>query len=410
MKLFGGLLTLILAIIISCVAAYFSVVGLAAIFAATFWAVVIMGISLEAGKIVAAGWLHANWHNKAVNWLHKTYMTMAVVVLMVITALGIYGFLSKGHLEQQASGAPVVLQITQKETRIDQLKGQIEVLTARQMQLDTAVNAIIADNAQGGLRVRRQQSSERAEIRKELDQANQEINTITTELVPLKTDMASVDAKLGPVKYLAEAFGWEDPEAAVRLVILLLMFAFDPLAVVMVISGLVTINEVNAARRAKKLAEPGINGMVPTDLGADEKGYDDFTFVIDKDKGTHVTELPDVNNADPDDELEIWQEVAKHHSAMQESIANSQVYTPSIVEEDFVVEEDDSNLMIELERELTPREKDAQHLLEILERRPDLLQNVIEAVKEDTSNASVVSTPDGDKNGNWMDGIQIPQR
>lgn len=384
-----------------------------------------MGVSLEAGKIVAAGWLHANWHNKAVNWLHKTYMTTAVVVLMVITALGIYGFLSKGHLEQQASGAPVVLQITQKETRIDQLKGQITILNARQDQLDTAVNAIIADNAQGGLRVRRQQAAERAEIRKELDQANQEINTITTELVPLKTDVAEVDAKLGPVKYLAEAFGWENPEAAVRLVILLLMFAFDPLAVVMVISALITINEVSLARRAKKQEKldelhkniDPVGEHIQTtrgDLGVVE--FEDFVFSDNKDSSTHIVELePTDDNVSEgfDDDIEVWDEVVEHHKAMQEHIDvrdNTQVYIPNIVENDLVIEENDTSLMAELERELSPREKDAKQLVEILERRPDLLQNVIEAVKEETGNSNVVTIPSEDKSDSWMDGINIPQR
>lgn len=406
MKLFGGLLTLILAIIISCVAAYFSVVGLAAIFAATFWAVVIMGVSLEAGKIVAAGWLHANWHNSAVNRLHKSYMTMAVVVLMVITALGIYGFLSKGHLEQQASGAPVVLQITQKETRIDQLKGQIDVLTARQTQLDTAVNAIIADNAQGGLRVRRQQAAERAEIRKELDAANQEINILTTELVPLKTDIAEVDAKLGPIKYLAEAFGWKDPEAAVRLVILLLMFAFDPLAVVMVISGLITINEVIAARRLSKESP---------------KIVEDFVFDKDDNRGTHISSLgvtsDSLKDSDetvtPEDVVEKYQaeeDIFKEYEAMQYSIANAPTYIPTITENEYHREENNSNLMLELEKELSPREKDAQQLVEILERRPDLLQNVIEAVREETGNSTIIEPETDNTGSNWMDGLTIPQR
>lgn len=406
MKLFGGLLTLILAIIISCVAAYFSVVGLAAIFAATFWAVVIMGVSLEAGKIVAAGWLHANWHNSAVNRLHKSYMTMAVVVLMVITALGIYGFLSKGHLEQQASGAPVVLQITQKETRIDQLKGQIDVLTARQTQLDTAVNAIIADNAQGGLRVRRQQAAERAEIRKELDAANQEINILTTELVPLKTDIAEVDAKLGPIKYLAEAFGWKDPEAAVRLVILLLMFAFDPLAVVMVISGLITINEVIAARRLSKESP---------------KIVEDFVFDKDDNRGTHISSLDVTSDSlkdsdetvTPEDVVEKYQaeeDIFKEYEAMKYSIANAPTYIPTITENEYHREENNSNLMLELEKELSPREKDAQQLVEILERRPDLLQNVIEAVREETGNSTIIEPETDNTGSNWMDGLTIPQR
>ena len=96
--MFLAILTFLSAITISAVAIYYSVAGLAAIFAAAVIPIIIMGVSLEVGKLVTAVWLHRNW-NRAVWWL-KTYLSIAVVVLMFITSMGIFGYLSKAHIEQ----------------------------------------------------------------------------------------------------------------------------------------------------------------------------------------------------------------------------------------------------------------------------------------------------------------------
>src|SRR4051812_43974174 len=114
MKLFSALIALVFAIAIASVAGFFSIIGLASLFAAAFWPVVLMGAVLEGGKLVAAGWLHANWHNRNVSPLHKGYLTAAILALMLITAIGVYGFLAKGHLDQQVPLASVSLQIAQR--------------------------------------------------------------------------------------------------------------------------------------------------------------------------------------------------------------------------------------------------------------------------------------------------------
>lgn len=406
MKMFGGLLTLFLALVISGVAAYFSVVGLAAIFAATYWAVIVMGVSLEAGKLVAAGWLHANWHNSAVNKLHKSYMTMAVVVLMIITALGIYGFLSKGHLEQQASGAPVALAIAQKEARIEQLNTQIAGFNARQAQLDTAVNSIIADNATGGLRARRQQTSERAEITRGVEAANAEINTITTELVPLKLEVAGVEAKLGPIKYLAEAFGWKDPEAAVRLVILLLMFAFDPLAVVLVISAIITISSAIEDRRKKVVAAPLVEDtlLVEDEDEDEEASAEEIEIVVDetleekkaKAEAAYLAVLSEEATQEPETVTEHVQAYVLARKAHEEML-NANEPDP------------DGNMLLELEEQIAPKD-DETVLLDILERRPELLQNVIDAVT-DEHNANSATSEERVQSSDWLDeSLHLPPR
>jgi hypothetical protein len=264
MKLFSASLTLLFAILISIVAAYFSVVGLAALFAATFIPVVIMGATLEAAKLVAAQWLHSNWKNRNVNFLHKSYMTAAVGALMLITSIGIYGFLSKGHLEQEAPLAGIELEVKQREQQIAMLQANNASLQTKLTQLDKSIDAYLTnDKASQGLKARARQKSERDTIDKQLVSNNEKISKLNSEILPLKMQTSEVEAKLGPIKYVAELFGWEDANSAVRLVIMILMFAFDPLAIVMMLSAQITFDELSKERRARKDKESSKDDVLP---------------------------------------------------------------------------------------------------------------------------------------------------
>lgn len=262
MKFFSGFMTLLLAIMISGVAGYFSVVGLAAIFAATFWPVIVMGSFLEAGKLVSAAWLHANWKNVNVNWLHKFYMILAIFALMIVTSVGIYGYLSKGHLEQEAPVAGTQLKIDQKVSQIEAKKIELSRLKDRMAQLDSAVQSLIDQKyVVNSQKLRETQKAERAQILVDQASAEKDIERLSNEILPLKLSNAEVAAKLGPVKYVADLFGWKDTDAAVRLVIIILMFAFDPLAVVLVLSSTITFSEWNEIR--KKNISPSIDHIAP---------------------------------------------------------------------------------------------------------------------------------------------------
>jgi hypothetical protein len=125
--------TFICAMAISTVAIYYSVLGLAAIFAAAKWPIIIMGGVLEVSKLVTASWLYQNWKN--IPFFLKTYLTIAVVVLMLITSLGIFGFLSRAHIEQATPTGDAVAkierldsQILRQETTIQSLIGKIDRL------------------------------------------------------------------------------------------------------------------------------------------------------------------------------------------------------------------------------------------------------------------------------------------
>jgi len=260
MKLFSGIITILFALLISATAAWFSVAGLIALFAATAIPVMIMGTVLETSKLVAAGWLHANWKNRNVNFLHKSYLTLAVLALMLITSIGIYGFLSKGHLEQSAPVAGIELQVNAKQQQIQMLTDTNARLTTELKQLDASVDLFLqSGKATAGLRARKTQTSERADIQKQMNDNNDQISKLSADILPLKQQTAEVEAKLGPVKYVAQLFGWQDTDKAVRLVIMVIMFAFDPLAVILLLSATISFAEYveeKAAKREKMAKEP----------------------------------------------------------------------------------------------------------------------------------------------------------
>ncbi len=246
MKYFLGIITLAVAIIISAIAGYFSIVGLAALFAARAIPVIIMGSALEVGKLVAATWLKLNWKERAVSWLHKGYLLIATLVLMLITSLGIFGFLSAGHLEQNAPLAGLSIQQQQYQVRLTQTEQANKRIEARLTQIDNNINAFLTNGAASkGLRASNSLKQERDQLQAEMDTNNKVINDLNGKLAPLKQQSTEVEAKLGPVKYLASAVGYDDPEIAVRLIILLIMIAFDPLAVVLIISAMATFKQVS---------------------------------------------------------------------------------------------------------------------------------------------------------------------
>ena len=115
MKLFGYW-TILVALVISGVAAYYSIVGLVAIFAAAMLPIIIMGGALEIGKLTTAVWLHTYWDKAA--WHIKSYLVVALVLLMFITSMGIFGFLSKAHIEQTAAANEGFAQLERIETEI----------------------------------------------------------------------------------------------------------------------------------------------------------------------------------------------------------------------------------------------------------------------------------------------------
>lgn len=263
MKLGLGIFVLLTAFALSVVAAWFSITGMVALFSASAIGVIAMMTGLEFGKLVASGVLKMNWDNRNFNWVIKGYLLAAIATLMVITSIGIYGYLSAGHLEQKAPLAGLTVQAQQLEVRLAQRNDENTRIQQRMSQIDQNV-AVFLRNDQGskGLAASSRLSGESARLQTQLDANNAEINRLNEQLVPLKMQTSEVEAKLGPVKYVAALFGWDDTEAAVRLVIIIIMVAFDPLAVVLMLTALILIREWHEDRKPTLVQDGNASGVM----------------------------------------------------------------------------------------------------------------------------------------------------
>lgn len=234
-----GTMLLTCALLLSAIAAYYSIVGLAAIFSAAFWPVVIMATVLEISKLVVASWLYRNWDTTAP--AIKAYLTASVLILMGITSLGIFGFLSKAHVEQGVGTTQINLRIEQLDSQAQNHKTTIQRYETQLAQLDRAINQQLDQNrTTQALNFRRQQEAERTQIRNKLDAEQTALQLIVKERGELKSQTAVLDSKLGALKYVAELFldpNEVDVEKTVRWMIVALVIVFDPLAVLMLIAA-----------------------------------------------------------------------------------------------------------------------------------------------------------------------------
>lgn len=254
-----GILALLTSLMIAAIAAYFSIAGLMAIFSGAALAVAVMAGSLEVAKLVTASWLYRNW--KQTGYFLKTYLTVAVFVLMIITSLGIFGYLSKAHLDKAVPTGDVAAQVQLIDERIliqeENIKSQREnIASARTTlsQMDAQVSARLdrgtsEASAERSVQIRRQQAGERRvlqdEINKaqrEIEKSNGEIAKLREEKAPIASELRKVEAEVGPIKYVAALIYGDNPDAnllerAVRWMIILLVAVFDPLAVALLIAA-----------------------------------------------------------------------------------------------------------------------------------------------------------------------------
>ncbi len=235
----------ITAIALSACAAYYSVMGLLAIFAAAVIPIFIMGSLLEAAKLVVASWLYRSW--KEIPILMKSYFTSALVILMILTSMGIFGYLSKAHLDQAVPTGDVASKVSILDEKIKTEKENIDVARKQIKQLDEQVDQTIGRSAdsQGverSLQIRRGQQKERATLLAEIGSAQTRIARLNEERAPIAADLRKVEAEVGPIKYIAaliydDVAGEDVLEKAVRWVIIMIVLVFDPLAVLLLVAA-----------------------------------------------------------------------------------------------------------------------------------------------------------------------------
>jgi prefoldin subunit 5 len=237
-------LLLITAIALSGVAEYYAIMGLIAIFAGAPVSIAVMGIVLGVAKIVVTSWLYRNW--KTTPALMKTYFVSAIAVLMLLTSMGIFGYLSKAHLEHSNVSGDVVAKIQIYDEKILVLKDNIDANRKALKQFDEAVDQIMVRSsdekgAEKAVNVRRSQQKERARLQAEIQADQKTISSLNEERAPIAAEVRKVEAEVGPIKYIAALIYGDSAdvtllEKSVRWMILLIVFVFDPLAVLMFIA------------------------------------------------------------------------------------------------------------------------------------------------------------------------------
>jgi hypothetical protein len=240
-----GYVILVTALLLSTVAAYYSISGLTAIFAAAVVPVIIMGSALEMGKIVATVFLHRNWSR--LGWGFKSYLVPAVVLLMLLTSLGIFGLLSKAHNDQGLVSSDSSSRVAVIDERIRTQRENIDAARQALKQLDASVDQIMSrtTDERGAARsttIRRSQQKERDQLQNDIAKAQVSITQLNEQRAPLAAELRKVEAEVGPIKYIAALVYGDNPDAnilerAVSWVIILIVVVFDPLALCLILAG-----------------------------------------------------------------------------------------------------------------------------------------------------------------------------
>jgi len=353
-------LLLLTGLTISAVAIYYSVIGLTAIFSAAAIPIIIMGSALEVGKLVCASWLKSNW-DRAPGFM-KYYMTTAVVVLMLITSMGIFGFLSKAHNDQNLVSGDVQSKLAIYDEKIKTAKENIEVDRKQIKQMDDAVDQIMgrstdekgADKANA---VRKSQQKDRQALAKDIEANQKTISQLNDEAAPIRAENRKVEAEVGPIKYIAAFIYGANPdssilERAVTWIIILIVIVFDPLAVIMLLASQMTfgwnreekeeqdhptIAELDTFVGEKPAAYEQDDGplteeqieqiketVVETPAPEQKTEFDTVTYHVDD----------DIGNVVPSAELDTWNKmieeaekaIAQPESTVEERVAKGETY------------------------------------------------------------------------------------
>jgi hypothetical protein len=250
MKLIN-ILALMVSLSLSAVAAYYSIIGLTAIFAASFWPIVVMGSTLEVAKVVTTSWLYQNW-TLAPRFV-RYYLVMAVTVLMFITSIGIFGYLSKAHIDQSSKSSISIVDQDAIQMKLDIANQDIAFARETLTNLDSVVQVLTdaqrINGERGAVAVRASQQAERDSLNALIAENSKIVSKLLEEKQKIDIEATAIETEIGPLKYVAEiVYGNSETatvEHSVRLVILVIIFVFDPLAVLLLIGANAGLKNVN---------------------------------------------------------------------------------------------------------------------------------------------------------------------
>jgi hypothetical protein len=260
---FLAYLALFSGLFLSLVAEYYSILGLTSIFAAAVIPVIIMGVALGLGKITATLWLKQNW--SIAPWSMRIYLFTAIMVLMIVTSMGIFGFLSKAHSDQSLVSGDVQAKISVYDEKIKTAKENIDVNRKALKQMDEAVDQVMGRStdekgADKAVAVRRSQQKERGRLLAEIETYQKTVGVLAEERAPIAAEVRKVEAEVGPIKYIAQFVYGETNEGllekAVTWVIIILIVVFDPLAVILLLSSQISFQNFREREDNKPAYEP----------------------------------------------------------------------------------------------------------------------------------------------------------
>ena len=297
--MFFGILTLLTALSMATVAAVFAIYGIIAIFAGMPQFALIMGAVIELGKVVGVSWLYRNWNEPT---KIKYFMAPLVLVAMLLTSMGIFGLLSKAHLEQTSPVANNEIQITRLDQQITREQSRITDAEQVISQLDQSVQALIEFDRirgpDGAIAVRESQAEQRELLRQTIDTAQTEVDKLEDQKLELTQELTAIALEVGPVKYLAElVYGTETDrtEEAVRWVIIAFIFVFDPMAILLLMAANYTLDQ-----RKKQPLVPEIPKQEPIVEGKEETDVKENTEELNNDTDTtDDTDTSDSGISDP---------------------------------------------------------------------------------------------------------------
>ena len=324
------ILLLLSGLSISGVAEFYSIMGLMAIFSAAQLPVAILGISLGIGKLVVASWLKAYWNK--IPTLMKLYGVTSVGVLMLITTLGCFGFLSKAHSDQSLVGGDVQAKIAIIDEKIKTARENIDSDRKQIKQMDESVDQVLGRStdekgADKANKIRKSQSGDRTALANDIESNQKLIVKLNDEAAPIRAENRKVEAEVGPIKYIAAFIYGANPDAnvlerAVTWVIILITIVFDPLAVVMLLASQMTFTWWFEQRKERKELErlealkPKPVPVPPVETPIEEE------FVINEDQAMIIeeqTSVTDVGTIVPTEE-EIIAEFREQSLSISEPI------------------------------------------------------------------------------------------
>jgi len=345
-------LTLASGLSISAVAVWYSVAGLVAIFAAAAVPIIIMGVALEVSKLVATVWLKMNW--RIAPKLIRTYLIIAITILMLITSMGIFGFLSKAHLDQAVPTGDVVDQVSLLDEKIKTQRENIDASRKALKQMDEAVDQVMARStdekgADKAANLRRSQQRERNQLQNDIAKAQSAIAKLNEERAPIAKDLRKIEAEVGPIKYIAALLYGDNPdqnllEKAVRWVIIIIVIVFDPLAVILLLASQYSFQWFRKQEDEEPKYEPDDGPLTEEQLDQIKEEADVKESFYHK--ASALWPFPRVWHNDPDQNVF---EAIKHNEKVQEA-----PYHPGY--EDVTVKDDAGMDEIKIET-LEPQEK-----------------------------------------------------